>query len=73
MDFLRMEGEDNYLAFLPVGPRKEIMDSWYVGIRAGMDERIDGPMEWLDVEIVTDYKTDKPQLELYGHIENRHH
>jgi len=68
-----MEGEDNYLAFLPVGPRKEIMDSWYVGIRAGMDERIDGPMEWLDVEIVTDYKTDKPQLELYGHIENRHH
>jgi len=27
MDFLRMEGEDNYLAFLPVGPRKEIMDS----------------------------------------------
>jgi hypothetical protein len=71
MDFLRMEGEDNYLAFLPVGPRKEIMDSWYVGIRTGMDERIGGPMEWLDVEVVTGYETDKPQLELYQHIENR--
>jgi hypothetical protein len=71
MDFLRMEGEDNYLAFLPVGPRKEIMDSWYVGIRTGMDERIGGPMEWLDVEVVTGYKTDDPQQELYGHIENR--
>jgi hypothetical protein len=71
MDFLRMEGEDNYLAFLPVGPRKEIMDSWYVGIRTGMDERIGGPMEWLDVEVVTGYQTDKPQLELYHHIENR--
>jgi len=71
MDFLRMEGEHNYLAFLPVGPRKEIMDSWYVGIRTGMEERFGGPMEWLDVEVVTGYKTDKPQLELYDHIEKR--
>jgi len=71
MDFLRMEGEDNYLAFLPVGPRKEIMDSWYVGIRTGMDDRIGGPMEWLDVEVVTGYKTDNPQRELYDHIEER--
>jgi hypothetical protein len=71
MDFLRMEGEDNFLAFLPVGPRKEIMDSWYVGIRTGMDERIGGPMEWLDVEVVTGYQTGDPQRELYRHIENR--
>jgi len=71
MDFLRMEGENNFLAFLPVGPRKEIMDSWYVGIRSGMDERIDSPMEWLDVEVVTGYKTDDPQRELYNHIEDR--
>ena len=71
MDFLRMEGEDNFLAFLPVGPRKEIMDSWYVGIRSGMDERIGGPMEWLDVEVVTGYKTDDPQRELYDHIGDR--
>ena len=47
------------------------MDSWYVGIRTSMDERIGGPMEWLDVEVVTGYKTDKPQRELYHHIENR--
>ena len=71
MDFLRMEGEDNFLAFLPVGPRREIMDSWYVGIRKGMDERIGAPMEWLDVEVVTGYQTDDPQQELYQHLENR--
>jgi hypothetical protein len=71
MEFLRMEGEDNFLVFLPVGPRREIMDSWYVGIRNGMDERVGGPMEWLDVEVVTGYKTDDPQLEFYKHIEDR--
>jgi len=71
MDFMRMEGEDNFLAFLPVDKRKEIMDSWYVGIRTGMDERIGAPMEWLDVEVVTGYQTDDPQRELYRHIENR--
>jgi hypothetical protein len=71
MDFLRMEGEDNLLAFLPVDSRKKIMDSWYVGIRAGLEESIGGPREWLDVEVVTGYKTDDPQRELYRHIENR--
>ena len=71
MDFLRMEGEDNFLAFLPVGKRREIMDSWYVGIRKGMDDRIGAPMEWLDMEVVTGYQTDDPQRELYRHIENR--
>jgi len=71
MDFLRMEGENNFLAFLPVGPRKEIMDSWYIGIRTGMEERIGAPQQWLDVEVVTGYKTDDPQRELYNHIETR--
>jgi hypothetical protein len=71
MDFLRMEGEDNFLAFLPANKRKEIMDSWYVGIRAGMEENLGGPVDWLTVDAVTGYKTDDPQRELYRLIEKR--
>ncbi len=71
MDFLRTEGEDNFLAFLPVDSRKEIMDSWYVGLRKGMEERLGGPLEWLNKEVVTGYKTGDPQRELYEHIEAR--
>ena len=71
MDFLRMEGEDHFLAFLPVSHRKAIRDSWYDGIRASSEEHLKGPMDWLDVEAVTGYNSDDPQRELYRHMEQR--
>ncbi len=71
MDFLRMEGEDNFLAFLPVSHRKAIRDQWYVGLRAGLEREFKAPMDWLNVESVIGYKTDNPQLELYQHLERR--
>ena len=71
MDFLRMEGEDHFLAFLPVSRRKAIRDSWYDGIRATSEEHLKGPMDWLDVEAVTGYNSDDPQRELYRHMEQR--
>jgi hypothetical protein len=37
MDFLRMEGELNFLAFLPVIERKRVLDQWY---RGGGEEQI---------------------------------
>lgn len=33
MDYLRMEGESNFLSFLPKNDRQEIWDSWYTGAR----------------------------------------
>jgi len=71
MDFLRIEGENYFLAFLPVADRKRIRDSWYVGPRTGIDKDFQGPAGWLDVESVTGYRTDDPQRELYRHLENR--
>ena len=71
MDFLRMEGEDHFLAFLPVSHRKAIRDSWYDGIRANREGHLRGPADWLSVESVTGYRTDDPQRELYRHIEQR--
>ena len=69
MDFLRMEGEDNFLAFLPVSDRKRIRDSWYQGMRSDMKKELNAPMDWLNVESVIGYRSDNPQRELYKHIE----
>jgi hypothetical protein len=33
MDFLRMEGESNFLSLLPVASRKPIVDFWYRGAK----------------------------------------
>lgn len=71
MDFLRMEGEDMYLAFLPTSHRKQIRDSWYEGMRQGMEREIEGIDHWMQKDVVTGYKTDDPQLELYQQMEKK--
>ncbi len=71
MDFLRMEGEDYFLAFLPVSQRKAIRDSWYVGQRRAIEELFSAPQAWLQTESVTGYQTDDPQGELYRHLKGR--
>jgi hypothetical protein len=71
MDFMRMEGEDYFLAFLPVSHRKQIRDSWYAGLRSERGNLLLAPSDWLNVESVRGYQTDDPQQELYRHIEQR--
>ncbi len=71
MDFLRMEGEDYFLAFLPANKRKVIRDAWYVGQRSTIDELFSAPQAWLSTESVIGYQTDDPQQELYQHIKSR--
>lgn len=71
MDFLRMESENNFLAFLPVRDRKRIRDSWYVGLRSGLDKLLDEPSDWLNVEVVTGYRSDDSRKEFYQAIESR--
>jgi len=71
MDFLRMEGEDHFLTFLPVEQRKKIRDSWYQGIRAELDALFKAPMDWLKVESIIGYQTNNPKTELHQHINQR--
>ena len=71
MDFLRMEGEDHFLAYLPISKRKTIRDSWYIGMREGLDKKAYNSSEWLEKEAVVGYETDDPQNELYRHLERR--
>ena len=68
MDLLRTEGEDYFLAFLPVEERHQLRDSWYQGIRKSNKDDA-GEMKWLNKELVNGYKTDNPQRELYASIE----
>ena len=71
MDFLRMEGEDYFLALLPAEQRKTIRNSWYKGQRSTIDELFSAPQAWLSTEAVTGYQTDDPQRELYQRIKTR--
>ncbi len=71
MDFLRMEGEDSFLAFLPVNRRKEIRDKWYIGQRSKIEKLFSAPQAWLKTESVSNYKTKNPQKELYQRIKTR--
>jgi len=68
MDFLRTEGEDEFLAFLPADKRQMIRDAWYQGIRQNKKDD-GGELRWLNQEFVTGYQTDDPQLELYQKLE----
>ena len=71
MDFLRMEGENFFLAYLPVSHRRKIRDSWYMGVRENKEMFFKQPDEWLDVQVVNGFKTDDPQKELYQKLEKR--
>ncbi|MCG6939294.1 MAG: fatty acid cis/trans isomerase [Gammaproteobacteria bacterium] len=70
MDFLRTEGEDYFLVFLPADRRQAIRNSWYQGIRQS-DKDAEGTTSWLNREYVVGYKTDDVQRELFQQIEHR--
>ncbi len=60
MDFLRMEGENMYLAFLPSSKRGEIRNEWYKGSREGFDEDIGSNDVWMSQDVVVGYQTYYP-------------
>jgi len=68
MDFLRTEGEDYFLALLPVENRNIIRNNWYQGIRQSNKDDL-SDINWLKKEFINGYKTDDPQLELYQKLE----
>jgi len=71
MDFLRMEAENTFLAFLPTENRKKLRESWYKGIRESLIKYFEEPEKWLDVQIVNGFKTEDSQRELYDKISKR--
>jgi hypothetical protein len=65
MDFLRMEGEDNFLFFLPVEKRKELYTQWHNVDRSSTRKQNHKTSAWLDEELVSGYLMKDQQHELY--------
>jgi hypothetical protein len=65
MDFLRMEGEMNFLAFLPQEQRKTEVARWYQGATDSVQEYLNAYFEHEVLPTPVPYKTDQPKLELF--------
>ncbi|PZP33912.1 MAG: peptidylprolyl isomerase [Roseateles depolymerans] len=72
MDYLRMEGEFNFIALLPKAARTATRDLWYRGVgQRGREQVYGGPDTTLDVESGVSYRSADPRLELMGLIQAR--
>lgn len=71
MDFLRMEGESNFLLFLPPKERKEIRDYWYRNAEDEVEEYMTMPAFENGHKPNIDYRTDDKQQELYQLLAKR--
>jgi hypothetical protein len=68
MDFLRMEGENNLLSFLPKDKRKEIRADWYKGARAEHKIQLEAPLRGLKWDTGIVYRTNDPKKEFFEQI-----
>ena len=64
MDFLRMEGEFNFLALLPKNARDAVLDQWYRGAVQEVQAYLNGTKAHFDHETGIRYQTDQPYPEL---------
>jgi hypothetical protein len=65
MDFLRMEGESNFLDLLPSARRGALVDSWYRDTSADVKDHVYGSFAYLKQESGIAYQTAEPEHELY--------
>jgi hypothetical protein len=71
MDFMRMEGEFNFLVLLPKSAREPIRDRWYRGASDSVKDYVYGRKATLDQETSIAYRTADPQAELYAMLRER--
>ena len=73
MDFLRMEGENNFLLFLPPEKRTELRNYWYRDARRSSLEHVFQSSKVYRRPTDIDYKTDQPKQELLQRLQERIH
>ncbi|HXN30283.1 MAG TPA: fatty acid cis/trans isomerase, partial [Polyangiaceae bacterium] len=71
MDFLRLEGEADFLMFLPPARRKELTDYWYRGVSGASKETIANELDGFAGVPKVPYRTHDPEKELFAFIEAR--
>ena len=73
MDFLRLEGEFNFLMFMPPEKRVEIHDYWYRGARSGMREHFLKRNALVQETFDFTFRTDDPKREFLAIMGERIH
>jgi hypothetical protein len=71
MDFLRMEGEQNFLFFLPPDRRLELRDFWYRDARKDAQKFVMIDSVAVDRTTAIQYKTARPENELFDMLKKR--
>src|SRR5262245_43688574 len=71
MDFLRMEGEMNFLALLPRSARQAVRDRWYRGADKQPIELLQSTQAYFAYETGIQYASAEPLAELYGAMKRR--
>jgi len=71
MDFLRMEGELNFLALLPSGDRQTALDHWYRGRKKAQNDYFADVSSYFPADSAERYQTAEPLEELYGKLRQR--
>jgi hypothetical protein len=73
MDFLRMEGELNFLLFLPPEERKKLRDSWYRDARKGAINHVFASSDLMSRENGIEYQSEDPKREFLMSMRERIH
>jgi len=71
MDFMRMEGEANFLLLLPEAARIKERDYWYRNAKEELKAYVSSPLFDKSSEPDIDYLTDNPKQELYAMLRHR--
>lgn len=71
MDFLRMEGEMNFLTLLPLNDRQPILDHWYRGRKEQQIAYLADAAAYFSKETGVRYRTDDHLGELYRMLQGR--
>ena len=71
MDFLRMEGEMNFFALLPVAERQAVRDRWYRGADRESIRQLQSAQAYFPYESGIRYASADPLAELYALMKRR--
>ena len=71
MDFLRMEGEYNFLTLLPHEERVKLADYWYRDTSERVREHLVNYEEHVRSNPAIEYETDQPKQELFNKLRQR--
>ena len=71
MDFMRMEGEANFLMFLPKAARQPTRDHWYRDASLQVKSYVDGSRDSFSAETGIPFRSPAPQREFYDLLKSR--